>query len=323
MIVAGCGGTPATGAGLDAAATEAPVAAPGFDAGAESTTGVPGTGGAGPGLVAVDAFGDAEDAGGVVDTGPSGGGGGGNSSSKILIYGVTTSSFRHDSIPAAAKALSQAMAKAGLTAELVGVSNDTNKVDQSKFTAEALAQYGAIVLLAIGGEPFGNPADTEIQNLVDYVRGGGALVGVETASACYSDVISGPMTGHPTSPVLHGLIGGTFAGHADLGPAVCTKVGSHPSVARLAPSFRLVDEIYTFVDFRMDNQVVLNCVSGSLPNMVRPISWYREEGAGRVFYTGLGHLASAWMGPMDSSAESRLVEDHFLPGLLWSMKRTP
>ena len=321
MIVAGCGGAPGTGASLDAAATEAAVATPGVDVGAESPIGAAGTGGAGPGVVAADAFADAQDAGSVADTGPSIGGG--NSSSKVLIYGVTTSSFRHDSIPAAAKALSQAMVKAGLTAELVGVSNDTNKVDQSKFTAEALAQYGAIVLLAIGGEPFGNPADTEIQNLVDYVRGGGALVGVETAAACYSDVISGPMIGHPTSPVLHGLIGGTFAGHADLGPAVCTKVGGHPSVAQLAPSFRLVDEIYTFVDFRMDNQIVLNCVSGILPNMVRPISWYREEGAGRVFYTGLGHLASAWTGPMDSSAESRLVEDHLLPGLLWSMKRSP
>jgi hypothetical protein len=29
------------------------------------------------------------------------------------------------------------------------------------------------------------------------------------------------------------------------------------------------------------------------------------------------------MGPMDPTAESRLVEDHVVPGLLWSMKRAP
>ncbi|HVR60350.1 MAG TPA: ThuA domain-containing protein [Polyangia bacterium] len=243
-------------------------------------------------------------------------------SNRVLIYAVTTA-YRHDSIPTAAAALTQAMAKYGLTAEVVGASNETNKVDPTKFTHDSLAQYGAVIFLATDGEPFGYPATQEIQNLTDYVQGGGALVSLECATDCYGGGFSGPMDGHPKSVPYHTLLGSTFTSHSAFGPALCMKVGDHVSVAQLAPSFRTSDEIYAYTDFRMDNQVVLTCVSGSIPNQVRPVSYYREEGAGRVFNSALGHPSSAWTGPMDPAAESRLLEDHVLPGLLWSMRRTP
>jgi type 1 glutamine amidotransferase len=48
----------------------------------------------------------------------------------------------------------------------------------------------------------------------------------------------------------------------------------------------------------------------------------REEGAGRVFYTALGHDDARWTAPMDAAAaNSRLVEDHVVPALLWAMHR--
>ncbi|HXI54646.1 MAG TPA: ThuA domain-containing protein, partial [Polyangia bacterium] len=162
------------------------------------------------------------------------------------------------------------------------------------------------------------------QNLTDFVQGGGALVGIECVTDCYGGAVSGPMTGHPVSMPFHALLGANFQGHpGDFARATCTKVGAHPSVAQLAATFNVTDEIYSFTDFRMDNQVVLNCVSSTAPGTVRPVSWFREEGAGRVFYTGLGHPATSWTMPMDLNATSRLVEDHVLPGLLWSMRRSP
>lgn len=92
-------------------------------------------------------------------------------------------------------------------------------------------------------------------------------------------------------------------------------------MAQLGETFKLTDEIYAYSDFRADNQVVLSCVSSTAPNTVRPIAWVREEGAGRVFNTALGHPSTNWTTPMDPNAPSRLVEDHVLPGLLWAMKR--
>jgi type 1 glutamine amidotransferase len=244
-------------------------------------------------------------------------------SDKVLIYAVTTA-YRHASIPAAARALTAAAAAVGLTTDVVGASDATNVVDASKFTAATLAQYGAVILLANDGEPFGYPATQEIQNLTDYVSQGGALVAVECATDCYGGGFSGPMDGHPASVPFHDLLGGTFSMHSALAPATCTKtdLGDHPSVAQLAPAFNLTDEIYAFSSMRMDDQVVLTCSSSTDPQTVRPIAWFRQEGLGRVFYSALGHPAESWTMPMDPKVPmSRLVQDLVLPGLLWAMQR--
>ncbi|MDB4982827.1 MAG: glycosyl hydrolase, partial [Myxococcales bacterium] len=278
--------------------------------------GGPGSGGAAGGRDgAAGSTPDGGAAGSPVDGGshPDGGG-----SSKILIYGVTTG-FRHGSITAAANAITAAAATHGLTTEIVGATNATNVADPTKLTAQALAGYGAVILLANSGEPFGYPATTEIQNLVDYVKNGGALIGIEDADHCYTG-----FNGHPATPAYINLIGNTFSGHpGGVAAATCTTVGTNPSVMQLPATFGVTDEIYATSNFRADNQVVLTCVSsGASTPTVRPISYVREEGAGRVFYTALGHPDALWTGPMDAkAANTRLVENHVIPALLWAMRR--
>jgi type 1 glutamine amidotransferase len=240
-------------------------------------------------------------------------------STKVLIYGVTTG-FRHGSIPAAANAITTAAMTHGLTTELVGCTDATNHADPTKLTAEALAQYGAVILLANSGEPFGYPATQEIQNLVDYVQHGGALVAIEDADHCYD----GQFNGHPASQPYVNLIGNDFVGHpGGVAPATCTKMGTSPAVAQLPATFGTTDEIYATTMFRMDNQVVLTCVSsGDGTHTMRPVSYVREEGTGRMFYTALGHDDARWTAPMDAQQPtSRLVEDHVIPALLWAMRR--
>jgi type 1 glutamine amidotransferase len=247
------------------------------------------------------------------------GAGGGSGSNKVLIYGVTTG-FRHGSITAGAMALTAAAAKFGLVTEAVGVTDATNTPDATKFTAASLAQYGAIVLLANSGEPIGYPATQEIKNLHDYVQGGGALVAIEDATHCYD----GSFNNHPADPLWIPLMGGDFIGHpGGVAPATCTTVGPHPSVMQLPANFTTTDEVYQFSKLNPNNQVVLTCVSsGASTPTVRPVSWVRTEGAGRVFYTALGHTDAVWTAPMEAAAATtRLVENHVLPGLLWTMKR--
>jgi type 1 glutamine amidotransferase len=291
-------------AGTTGAAGDTSAAGTTGAAGNTSAAGTTGTAG-----TSADAgAGGATDAGAPADAAPR--------SNKVLIYGVTTG-FRHDSITAAAMAITTAAEAKGLTTELVGCTDATNKPDATKFTAEALAGYGAVILLAMSGEPFGYPATTEIQNLIDYVQGGGALIGIEDADHCYDGTF-----GHPATPSYVNLIGNDFSGHpGGVAPATCTTVGTQESVALLPATFATDDEIYAETMFRADNQVVLTCVS-SADGTKRPISYVREEGAGRVFYTALGHLDASWTMPMDpKSANSRLVEDHVLPALLWAMRR--
>ena len=339
--VGGCGGggsapgRGAAGAGMTGAGGDAGAAGPaGIAGGAGSTSGDSGTsGGASAGSFGGSsggAFGGMTGEAGSSAPSPDGAAGtsgtsdGGapdaNGSKKILIYGVTTG-YRHASIPAAANAITKAAAAVGLTTEQVGCGDAaTNTADPTKFTAAALAQYGAVILLANSGEPIGYPATQEIQNLVDYVQHGGALVAIEDASHCYD----GQFNGHPASQPYVQLIGGDFVGHpGDVTPATCTKAGTQPSVMQLPATFGTTDEVYAFSQFRTDNQVVLSCASSGDPtHTVRPVSWQREEGAGRYFFTALGHNDVSWTAPMDAKApSSRLVEDHVLPALLWAMRR--
>jgi hypothetical protein len=295
---------------------------------AAGATGAAGSvGGAGSAGAPVDAGTAGRDAGAGGGTAGSGGAAGsdagiplgdGGTSSKILIYAVTTG-FRHGSIGPAAKAIADEAAKFGLTTDQVGVASPGDVPDPTKLTTTALARYGAVVLLANSGEPFGYPATTEIQNLIDYVHAGGALIAIEDATHCYD----GTFNGHPASAAYITLLGADFIGHpGGVAPATCTKVGTHPAVTHLPPSFKVTDEIYAFSKYRTDNQVVLNCVSSTATGTVRPISWVRDEGAGRYFFTALGHNDVEWTAPLDpAAATSRLVADHVVPALLWAMRR--
>jgi hypothetical protein len=309
------GDTGAGGSSTAGTMATAGVSGPGA-AGDTGTAGAAGTaGGAGAGA---GTGGSA--AGGSAGTSAAGtGGGAGAGSNKILIYGVTTG-FRHGSITPAANAIAAAAMTHGLTSEQVGCTDATNKADPTKFTATALAGYGAVVLLANSGEPFGYPATQEIQNLVDYVKNGGALVAIEDADHCYD----GQFNGHPASQPYVNLIGNDFVGHpGGVAPATCTTMGTQVSVAMLPATFTTTDEIYATTMFRMDNQTVLTCVSsGDGTHTMRPVSYVREEGAGRMFYTALGHDDARWTAPMDAAAaNSRLVENHVIPALLWAMRR--
>jgi uncharacterized protein len=246
--------------------------------GAAGTTGAAGSGSAGAGPDG----GSATDAsnGGTTDA---------SHGNKVLLYTRSTG-FVHDSTLTAAMVIAKAAAAVGLVTE--------TSADPLKFEPATLAQYAAVVLIATAGEPIGSPGATQIQTLYDWVHAGGGLVAIENANHAYEG-----------SAIYMGLLGGDFAGHSGYGPDTCYRDGDHPSVARLPASFPVTDEIYYFTRFRVDNQVVLRCGSDK-----RPISWVRQEGAGRFFYTALGHDKQIWNNPP-------LVDGHVLPGLLWSMGR--
>jgi uncharacterized protein len=267
--------------------------------GSVASTGILASSGAGSG--AVDAGADT-DAASHSDAAPAAGG----HSNKVLIYTATTG-FRHESIPAAATAIAAAATAAGLDPVLspADPTKDTTPVP-ADFAPGALAPYGAVVLLATSGQPLGAPGTVQIQTLIDFVTAGGGLVAIEDASHCYDTDFP------PVSAPYIALIGGDFNGHTGYGPGTCATVGSHPTNAMLPATFAITDEVYYFKDVAADIQVVLECENpGAAP---RAISWVRTQGAGRVFYTALGHADPSWTtGP--------LVPDHVFPALLWTMGR--
>jgi type 1 glutamine amidotransferase len=278
----------ATGSGA-AGTTSTGAAGTTSNTGAAGTSAAAGSGAAGTGQAGTNGQAGSS----ATDGGPPGTDGGAVDAvaakgNKVLLYTKSTG-FVHGSTKLAA-------AQLALAARAVGLDPEVSD-DPTKFDAATLAQYAGVALIATAGEPFGSPGTAQVQALLGWVRAGGGLVAIENANNAYvnnADYI--------------GLIGGRFNGHG-AGVDTCTKDGVHPTTTHLPATFQVNDEWYNFTQLRMDNLVVLRCTSAN-----KPISWVRNEGSGRLFYTALGHYDEEWMNGV-------LVQGHVLPGLLWSMGR--
>jgi hypothetical protein len=214
----------------------------------------------------------------------------------ILIYTRATG-YVHASKGAAAMALQKALAPLGVQA--------TISEDPALFSADKLAPFGGVVLVDSTDRPFGDPGTAAIDALVSFVRGGRGLTGIHAASSAYE-----------SSPAFLALIGGHFKEHpGGVRLGRCAPEGTHPAAAKLPATFTLVDEFYVFDTYRADNLVDLRC--DALNGGTRlPIAWHRTEGSGRIFYSALGHSA-------DEFADKRILDDHLIPGILWSIGRGP
>jgi len=309
ISVAGCGasggGAADAGSGTVGGQDSGASVSQGFDAGAQSETdaggGVVGNGNDAGGNdnsanIEASAPSDGAASGGEASL-PEAGVSGGGHGNKILIYTLATG-YVHASIPDTATGLANAATAAGLEPEM--------SADPAKFATGALSQYAGVVLVATSGAPFGSPGTTQIQTLIDFVRGGGGLVALEDANHAY------------TAPQYISLLGGEFNGHSALGPGTCSPVSTSPVAAMLPATFAVAtDEIYYYTMVGADSQTAVNCSAyGSAP---RPVAWTRTEGMGRVFYSGLGHTSAAWIDTPNNP--SLLVHKHVFPALLWTIGR--
>jgi type 1 glutamine amidotransferase len=171
----------------------------------------------------------------------------------------------------------------------------TEQVDNVATLPESAVEAARVLVLYTIGEVPWSPAQCAL--IVDRLRGGElAVVGVHSATdanhtwQAYGAVIGGRFAGHPVSASLPLIVGER----------------AHPATQPLPAGWALYDELYLFTDLRPDAHVLLElddaAVAELAPGTERPaagypIAWCHQEGAGRVFYTALGHFASAWEQP--------------------------
>jgi type 1 glutamine amidotransferase len=213
-----------------------------------------------------------------------------------LIYTRTGTGYRHESIEPGAMAIKAALTPLGITSEISD--------DLTLFTTAGLARFGVVVLISTSGAAFGTPGTEPIGALVSFVRAGGGVVSIHAATATAYD---------GTSPYVQ-LLGGKFIDHpGGIRKTPCFVEGMpHVTTATMPATFMWTDEIYTFRDTNPENQVVVTC-TGYNSTMHIPISWYRREGAGRVFNTAMGHGIELY------AATGMLLKDHLVPGILWTL----
>ncbi|MER3405044.1 MAG: hypothetical protein C4289_07660 [Chloroflexota bacterium] len=98
---------------------------------------------------------------------------------------------------------------------------------------------------------------------------------------------------------------------------------THPLTQGLSEpgtAFRIFEEIYVFRSNPRDTpgtQVLLSLDPRSVGLGAGdfPLAWCARYGAGRVFYTALGHFASTWLDPR--------FQQHLLTALRWAAGRLP
>ncbi len=226
---------------------------------------------------------------------------------RLLVFN-RTGGFVHASIPYGDEALRR-------LGEKTGAFSVTVTDDISIFTADRLALFDAIVFNNTTRLAFNNPAHRRA--LLDFVASGKGLAGLHAATDNF-----------PTWPEGQALIGGVFHNHPwNGGDVSAVKIDEPAHILNSAfagRGFWIREELYQITGpYGRDRQRVLLSLDMSRSENARPpekikridndfpISWIKTHGAGRVFYSSLGHNKDIFSTP-------ELLQ-HFLDGLQFAL----
>lgn len=174
------------------------------------------------------------------------------------------------------------------------------------FSAESLASFDGVLFV----NTTGNLPIPDLGGLLDWVKAGKAFVGIHAATDTFKE-----------SDAYCDFIGGSFAGHpwgAGRAHAFVSHEPSHPLTRMFEPRFDWKDEIYQYdLRYKPENVRVLVSLdmTASTPKEPWhvPVSWVRDHGQGRVFYTNFGHNDATWKDPR--------FQAHLREGTAWALGR--
>ncbi len=148
------------------------------------------------------------------------------------------------------------------------------------------------------------------QGLFEFVGTGGGFIGVHSATDTWYEV-----------PEYVKLLGASFDGHPwHERVRITVEDPTHPATRHLGRAFEITDEIYQFRNWSRSRVHVLlsldprsvDVSKGKRPDQDYALSWVRQYGHGRVFYTALGHRPEVW--------EDERFRLHLLEGIRWAMR---
>ena len=266
---------------------------------------------------------------------------------KKLLVVTTTTGFRHSSIPTAEKILAQLAhdsgeftvefveqppghAAAGFPATLKPDASDTEKAAFTtaetawneklkaalqKLSPESLKNYDGVIFASTTGDlPI-----PDKQGFLDWIKAGHAFIGIHAAS----DTFHG-------WPGYIEMLGGEFQHHGRQVSVDCINVDpSNPATAHLPKVWTIQqEEIYQFKNYdpaKVHDLLILD----KHPETGVPghygVSWCKDYGAGKVFFTSLGHREDIWdsdpnIPDRKNSVEiSKAYQAHVLGGIEWAL----
>ena len=266
---------------------------------------------------------------------------------KKLLVVSTTTGFRHASIPTLENMLSllaknsgeftvdfvqqpPGHPKTGFPAKLKADATDAEKtaftnseaawtaslaVVLQKLSPDNLKNYDGVVFASTTGDlPI-----PDKQGFLDWIKAGHAFIGLHAASDTF-----------PGWPEYAEMLGGEFAHHGKQVSVECfNEDASNPADAHLGKSWTISqEEIYQFKNYNPTNVHDLLIMdkppeTGATGHFA--VSWCKDYGAGKVFYTSLGHredLIDADPTIKDrknDAAISKAYQQHVLGGIEWAL----
>jgi type 1 glutamine amidotransferase len=279
---------------------------------------------------------------------------------KLLVVTVTTG-FRHSSIETAEKVLAEIGQKSGAwTVDFVHQpegqpknpkppkkdpkdTDETFKAKQETFSAE-LAEFNTAnkiwndkikaymtekmaldKIKDYDGFVFANTTGDLLfpdrDGFLELIKGGKAFVAMHSGSDTY----------HPFRGYID-MLGGEFETHkaqVEIQPILHDP--AHPATKPVPTGFRVYDEIYiikTFDKAKVHGLMGLNEHPNDKTPGYFPVSWCKEYGQGRVFYTSLGHREDVWDPTWKADSKERknspeianIYQAHILGGIKWALK---
>lgn len=253
---------------------------------------------------------------------------------KKLLFLTHAALYKHTSLGPAEKAVVELGKGGGFDVTTVeGYKQESKQLNFSFLTAEYLNQFDGVMLMTNGNLPF---TDAQKKHLVDFVRGGKALIGAHCASLTFYDY-----------PAFGELLGGYFNRNLPQGTIAVLKVedSRHPATKMLGASWPLVDEFYLFgtapwdaarpdenIDVLFKNKIPMGFSRDKVhvllsldtermdltkqPHLKRggdyPQAWTKQVGNGRTFYTSLGHRDDIW-------SNDPVFRAHIAGGIRWAL----
>jgi type 1 glutamine amidotransferase len=214
---------------------------------------------------------------------------------KMLAYS-RTEGFLHESIQSGRAMLEAIAAEQGFEVTMT----ETNE----EFTLEGLSRYEVVFFLNPTGDVFDPPEEQAFEEWITTRNG--AFAGVHSATdteaswAFYKE-----LTGQYYD--LHDAAG--TAGEILLEDAA----NEFPGMAGLPNPWQRSEEWYRFNQHEVWSAKPGFTILARNAANNHPVSWIREHGNFRSFYTSMGHASEAFQEP--------LVKTHIAGGIMWSVRR--
>ncbi|HLP76974.1 MAG TPA: ThuA domain-containing protein [Candidatus Paceibacterota bacterium] len=261
---------------------------------------------------------------------------------KKLLVVTTTTGFRHSSIPLSEKVIEDLAKQSGTftvdfvhqpdgkpspkrnatpeekTAFATAEAQWNEKLKQAlqKMSPESLKNYDAVAFVSTTGElPIPDP-----DGFLNWIKNGGAFIGVHAASDTFH-----------RWPAYIEMLGGEFDHHGPQVSVECVNEDlQHPATAHLGKTWTIKqEEIYEFknYDAKKVHDLLILDKAPQPPHAEGhfPVSWCKQVGKGKIFYTSLGHREDLWdtdpairdrKNPEDISKAYR---QHVLGGIEWAL----